>query len=47
MGVLPPALEFIFQLQRKKSNEKIVREKKTFSTHNTHFFSFYFLFDFK
>jgi hypothetical protein len=43
MGALPQALEFIFEAQRKKSNDKIVRKKKSFSTHNTHFILFFSL----
>jgi hypothetical protein len=30
MGVLPLALEIILEVQRKTSNEKIIREKKAF-----------------
>jgi hypothetical protein len=30
MGVLPQALEIIFEVQRKGSNEKITRKKKAF-----------------
>jgi hypothetical protein len=33
MGVLPQALEIIFEVQRKKSNEKIVRKKLSNPTH--------------
>jgi hypothetical protein len=33
MGVLPQALEIIFELQRKRSNEKIARRKISFSTY--------------
>jgi len=36
MGVLPQALEIIFEVQRKKSNEKITRIKINFPTHKTH-----------
>jgi hypothetical protein len=43
MGALHQALEFIFQAQRKKSTEKIVRRKISFSTDNTDFFSFFSL----
>jgi hypothetical protein len=42
MGALPQALEILFALQRKRSNEKIARKKKSFSFHKTHFFSFLF-----
>jgi hypothetical protein len=31
MGVLPQALEIIFEVQRKKRKEKITRGKKCFS----------------
>jgi hypothetical protein len=30
MGALPQALEIIFEVQRKRSNEKITRKKKAF-----------------
>jgi hypothetical protein len=40
MGVLPQGLEIIFELQRKKRNEKITRGKKMlFNLQNTIFFS--------
>jgi hypothetical protein len=42
MGALPQALEIIFEVQMKWSNEKIARRKISFSTHKTHFFSFPF-----
>jgi hypothetical protein len=45
MGALRPALEFIFQVQRKRNNEKIERRKVSFATHKTHFFFVYFLFE--
>jgi hypothetical protein len=35
MTVLPQALEIISELQRKKSNEKITKKKKSFSTYKT------------
>jgi hypothetical protein len=39
MEVLPQALENIFEIQRKMSNEKITRKKKTFQlTKKTFFF---------
>jgi len=38
MGALPQALEIIFEMQRKRSNEKIARRKKSFPTHKTLFF---------
>jgi hypothetical protein len=37
MGVLPQALEIIFEVQRKRSNEKIARIKINFPTHKTSF----------
>jgi hypothetical protein len=40
-GALPQALEIIFEVQRKTSNEKIARRKISFSTYKT---SFFFLF---
>jgi hypothetical protein len=44
MGALPQALKIIFEVQRKRSNEKITRRKISFPTYKTHFFSF-FLFE--
>jgi hypothetical protein len=32
MGALPQALEIIFEVQRKKNNEKIARRKISFPT---------------
>jgi hypothetical protein len=32
MKVLPQALEIIFEVQRKRSNEKIIRRKKSLLT---------------
>ncbi len=43
MGVLPQALEIIFEMQRKMSNEKITRREIIFPTYKT-IFSFFFLF---
>jgi hypothetical protein len=40
MGALPQVLEIIFEVQRKKNNEKITREKKSFSTHKFYFILF-------
>jgi hypothetical protein len=40
MGALPQALEIIFEVQRKKSNEKITRKKTSFLTHKMHFVFF-------
>jgi hypothetical protein len=42
MGELSQALEIIFEMQRKKSNEKIEKNKNSFSTYKTSFFSFFF-----
>jgi hypothetical protein len=39
MGTLPQALEIIFEVQMKRSNEKIGRRKISFSTHKTCFFN--------
>jgi hypothetical protein len=44
MGALPRALEIIFEMQMKMSNEKIARRKIIFPTHKTHFFFFFLLF---
>jgi len=39
MGALPQALEIIFQMQRKMSNEKItMRKRKLFNLQNIMFF---------
>jgi hypothetical protein len=43
MGVLPQALEIIFEVQRKRSNEKITRREISFPIYKT-FFSFFFFF---
>jgi len=40
MGVLPQALEIIFEMQMKKSNEKIARRKISFPIHKTWFIFF-------
>jgi hypothetical protein len=43
MGVLPQALEIIFEEQRRRSNEKIIRRKNKLSNlQNAFFFSFLF-----
>ncbi len=42
-GKLPQVLEFIFEMQRKMSNEKIVRKEISFPTYKTCFFSFFSL----
>jgi hypothetical protein len=36
--VLPQALEIIFEVQRKRSNEKVTRKKKPSNLQNTFFF---------
>jgi hypothetical protein len=41
MGALPRTLEIIFEVQRKKSNEKIKRKKTSFSIYKTHFILFF------
>jgi hypothetical protein len=38
MGVLPQALEVIFEMQMKRSNEKVARRKISFPTYKTLFF---------
>jgi hypothetical protein len=38
MEVLLQALEIIFEVQSKRGNEKITREKRSFPTYETHFF---------
>jgi len=43
MGVLLQVLEIIFEVQMKRSNEKITRKKKAFQHIEKHFF-FFFLF---
>jgi hypothetical protein len=41
MGVLPQALEIIFEVQQmKRSNEKITRKKKSFQIYKQFFFLF-------
>jgi hypothetical protein len=37
MGVLPQALEIIFEVQRKRSNGKTPRRKVSFPTYKMHF----------
>jgi len=44
MKVLPQALEIIFKMLLKKSNEKITKKEINFSTYKTHFFPFFFSF---
>jgi ABC-type uncharacterized transport system substrate-binding protein len=43
MGALSQALEIIFEVQLKRSNQKITRKKISFSTYKTHYFFFSFL----
>jgi len=38
MGALPQALEIIFEMQTKGSNEKITKKKKSFPAYKTLFF---------
>jgi hypothetical protein len=40
MGALPQALEIVFEVQRKRSNEKITRKKKKLSNLRNAFFFF-------
>jgi hypothetical protein len=39
MGVLVQVLEINFKVQKKMSNEKIIRREISFPTYNTRFFS--------
>jgi len=41
MGVLPQALEIMFEVQRKRINEKIIRRKISFSTYKMCVFFFF------
>jgi hypothetical protein len=43
MGMLPQGLEIIFEVQKKKSNEKITRREINFLIYKTCFFPFFFL----
>jgi len=45
MGMLPQALEIIFEVQMERSNEKIARRKISFPTHKTCFFFLFFSLD--
>jgi hypothetical protein len=46
MGVLPQALEIIFEVQRERSNEKNSKKKnKLFNSQNVFFFPFFFSLD--
>jgi hypothetical protein len=45
MGVLPQALEIIFEVQMNWSNEKIARRKISFPTHKMWFFFSLLLFE--
>jgi hypothetical protein len=38
MGALPQALEIIFEVKKKRSNEKIARRKISFPTYKMRFF---------
>jgi len=40
MGALPQVLEIIFEVEKQKSNEKIIKREISFLTYKTHFFSF-------
>jgi hypothetical protein len=40
MGTLPQALEIIFEVQKKRSNEKITRRKISFPTYKKKIFFF-------
>jgi hypothetical protein len=44
MGALPQALEIIFEVQGKRSNEKITRRKNKLSKLQNVFFFFFLLF---
>jgi hypothetical protein len=44
MGALPQALEIIFEVQMKRSNEKIARKKKAFQLTKCIFSPFFLLF---
>jgi hypothetical protein len=37
MGELPQSLEIIFEVQMKRTNEKIERRKRSFTTYKMHF----------
>jgi hypothetical protein len=41
MGVLSQALQMIFEMQIKRSNEKLVRKKMSFPIHKMRFFFFF------
>jgi hypothetical protein len=41
MGTLPQVLEIIFEVQRKRNNEKITRRKINHPTYKTWFFFFF------
>jgi hypothetical protein len=45
MGVLPQALKIILEVQRKRSNEKLIRKEISFPTHKTHAFPSFFSLD--
>jgi len=43
MKTFPQALKIIFEVQKKKNNEKITRRKINFPTYKTFFFPFFSL----
>jgi len=45
MKALPQALEIIFEVQRKRSNEKVTRKKISFPTYKRLFFFNFFSLD--
>jgi hypothetical protein len=46
MGALPQALEVIFEVQRKSSDEKITRRKISFPPYKTCFYFYLFIYIF-
>jgi hypothetical protein len=44
MKTLPQALKIIFEVQRKRSNEKITRKEISFPTYKTHNFLIFYSF---
>jgi hypothetical protein len=45
MGALPQALEIIFEVKKKRSNEKIARREISFPTYKMWFFFLFFSLD--
>jgi hypothetical protein len=45
MGALPQALEIIFDVLRKRGNEKITKKEISFSTYKTYLFTYLFSLD--